>query len=66
MRIIPITPLNNMTEYARQIHPWFSWHWELLSLLYIVFLSIYDTLIVEKNSHVPPTPTVVGLTLDNS
>jgi hypothetical protein len=40
--------LNNMTGYARQIHPWFSWHRNFLFLYKYRFLSIYDIFIIRK------------------
>jgi hypothetical protein len=50
-----IATLNNMTGYARQIHPWFSWHRNFL------FLSIYDIFIIVRDSHVPPPPLTLGM-----
>jgi hypothetical protein len=54
-RVSIIATLNNMTWYARQIHPCFSWHRNFLFWYKYRFPDMYDIFIIVRDSHVPPT-----------
>jgi hypothetical protein len=55
-RVSIIATLNSMTWYARQIHPWSSWHRNFLFRYKYRFPDMYDIFIIVRDSHVPPPP----------